>query len=1026
MRPLSLLALVVPFIAALAPAPATGQLQVTRPPPPTLVVTDGSFQKTLRITDLDVEARIVGHLAETSMTMTFFNDSSRVLAGDLTFPLPAGSTVSGYGLDVNGVLVDGVVVEKEEARRIFEAEVRKGVDPGLVEKVGGAAYRTRVFPIPSKGSRTVRISWISEIDIEPGSASYFLPLGFTEPIDNVHVRVEVIKGQNSKVEGTGLKGLSFESWEDREVAETRVTQALLDTPIRIVLPNRPNQPERPVAVERAPDGTVYFALHTTQSAPSAARRVVPKRVGLLWDASLSRKDADLARDLAVLQAWSASLGKASVKVDVVAFADRALPPVSFSLPSQTPAMLDHLRAVTYDGGTAMHALQDAAAAIPADLFLLFSDGIANLGSTEPPSFAAPVYAMNGAAVANHDSLRALALASGGAWLDLASTADADVVDAIGRAPFAFRSAKGEGLGESYPRIAEPVNGPFSFAGIVRGDSTQVTLVFDGAGSGKAIQAFTVKASDATDGTLLQRFWAQKKVADLAIGGKANAASMVEVGKRHGIVTPGTSLLVLERLEQYVEYEVRPPASLTQMRTQWDNTMAARSKQQKAVSQQKLDRIVQMWEERVAWWDKEFDLSPPKVMQGSGGLGASGNGSGGGGEGRGAMATESMAPDSLMDAAPAERGMRDDEDDMRPMEESSAEMEPSSRSRAAGAPEKKSKAKDSGGPESAPPPSIALRPWDPSTPYLAALKAAPAAQWQSIYLRERDLFGDSPAFFLDCSDFFAQREQPAIARRVLSNLVELDLEDPALLRVFARRLVQIGELDLAIVTFERILELRPEEPQSHRDLALALSDRGDRRSKTAPVDALTDYQAAVDALARVVMDEWDRFSEIELIALVELNDVLFRSKAIGALKVPVDKRLVQQLDMDIRVVMSWDADMTDMDLHLIEPSGEEAYYGHNRTRIGGRVSRDFTQGYGPEEYSIRKAMKGNYVVRTKFFGSSAAALQGAVTLTLDLYTDYGRPSQSHQAITIRLAENKDTFTVGEITFEGSKALKATRD
>ena len=50
-------------------------------------------------------------------------------------------------------------------------------------------------------------------------------------------------------------------------------------------------------------------------------------------------------------------------------------------------------------------------------------------------------------------------------------------------------------------------------------------------------------------------------------------------------------------------------------------------------------------------------------------------------------------------------------------------------------------------------------------------------------------------------------------------------------------------------------------------------------------------------------------------------------------------------------MSWDADATDMDLHVVEPSGEEAFYSHNRTTIGGLVSRDFTQGYGPEEYMV---------------------------------------------------------------------------
>ncbi len=34
-----------------------------------------------------------------------------------------------------------------------------------------------------------------------------------------------------------------------------------------------------------------------------------------------------------------------------------------------------------------------------------------------------------------------------------------------------------------------------------------------------------------------------------------------------------------------------------------------------------------------------------------------------------------------------------------------------------------------------------------------------------------------------------------------------------------------------------------------------------------------------------------------------------------------------------------------------------YYGRNRTPSGGLVSRDFTQGYGPEEYMIRVGIPG---------------------------------------------------------------------
>ena len=101
--------------------------------------------------------------------------------------------------------------------------------------------------------------------------------------------------------------------------------------------------------------------------------------------------------------------------------------------------------------------------------------------------------------------------------------------------------------------------------------------------------------------------------------------------------------------------------------------------------------------------------------------------------------------------------------------------------------------------------------------------------------------------------------------------------------------------------------------------------------------------------------------------------------------------------------------------MIEPSGEKSYYGNPLSRIGGRMSRDFTQGYGPEEYLLKKAMKGEYKIETNYFGSSAAKLIGAVTLQVDVFTNYGRENEKHQAITIRLNNNNETINIGSIKF-----------
>merc|ERR1719281_1718005 len=78
-------------------------------------------------------------------------------------------------------------------------------------------------------------------------------------------------------------------------------------------------------------------------------------------------------------------------------------------------------------------------------------------------------------------------------------------------------------------------------------------------------------------------------------------------------------------------------------------------------------------------------------------------------------------------------------------------------------------------------------------------------------------------------------------------------------------------------------------------------------------------------------------------------------------------------LDVFVWLGWDTDHTDVDLHVKEPTGEEVNYSHNHSRTtGARVSRDFTQGYGPEVYTLREAPKGKYDVEANYYASHQAS------------------------------------------------------
>ena len=138
---------------------------------------------------------------------------------------------------------------------------------------------------------------------------------------------------------------------------------------------------------------------------------------------------------------------------------------------------------------------------------------------------------------------------------------------------------------------------------------------------------------------------------------------------------------------------------------------------------------------------------------------------------------------------------------------------------------------------------------------------------------------------------------------------------------------------------------------------------------------------------------------------------------------IDKRLLKNLDEDMRIVMSWDADATDVDLHVIEPSGEEAFYSHNRTQTGGMVSHDITQGYGPEEYTVRKAQPGTFKIYAHYYGSSQQKLIGPATITATVFSNFGRPSEKKEVLTLRLDKPREKVEIGKIRFEGEDKAAA---
>ncbi len=944
-------------------------------------------ERPVEVTALDVRVVVHGLHAETTQTLTFSNPNARVLEGELEFPLPDAATVSGFALDVGGLLVDASVVEKHQARVALETEIRRGVDPGLVEQVRGNVYRARVYPIPARGTRTVRLRWVSSLATQGEEAAYHLPLPYPRSPREVAVRVEVVRPDAPPEVSGGFGNVTLARFDDRWVGERRFSGA---PPPRDLLVRLPRSPVRLSAVETGPGGDTFFSMSDAVPALAPGGRPPPKRVAIAWDASASRTPEQTRRELdfldRLLAAWP------GVAVDVMIFRLRAEPPRSFP-PGARAALLEALRGAVADGGTGLAALDLSVARLPHRddaLWLLLGDGLGTLGDGLPRTGGVPVWAVTGATDGDRALLRHVAGETGGELLDLVALgAPAAVAAVVSPRIRLLRATATAGAADV---IVAPGadRGRFEVLGRLVGGEADLSLDF---GSGDRVleqRVLKVRRDGAAPAGErpgpVATAWAQARLDALSVEPDANAAALLELGRRFGLVTAATSLLVLETLEQHLEHGVEPAPGRAALRAEYLARVEERAREKARTAAERLEQVAQRWQRRVEWWKAERRVPAGWRYSERDATDAHGD------DVRGRerrVARSAAAPPPSAQA----------------MESPAAPMALLSSPARAESPRA---AHQLAGPAAA---SIAVAPWDPKVPWLAPLRAAAPGAAYEAYLAQREARA-GPAFYLDCAEFLLRAGQRELGLRVLSNLAELRLDDPALLRVMAWRLSQAGELELAAAVLEKVLRLRPEEPQSRRDLALVLSELAEARGR--PGDAAR----AIDLLLEVALRGSDRFQDLDLVALMELNRIAARAERRGwagvALAPRVDPRLRGLLDLDLRVSLSWDADLTDVDLHVVEPTGEHASFSHPATFAGGLVSRDVTQGYGPEEYVIRRAVPGSYAVKAHYYGSAQQRIVGPATLTVTLFTGWGRPEEKREVLTVRLAEPRDLEALGEVT------------
>jgi Ca-activated chloride channel family protein len=185
------LRLIVPLLFLLflgGTVPAQAQIEPIPIPPPI-------FRGSVTIEYQRVEVTIEDQIATTHIDQLFVNDNDFMLEGTYLFPLPQGAVVSELTMWVNGEPIEAKILERDEARAIYDEIVRQLRDPALLEYVGTQAIQASVFPIPPDDERRIEITYSQVLPADNGLVHYVYPqstdLYTNLPLDSQSIRVEV-------------------------------------------------------------------------------------------------------------------------------------------------------------------------------------------------------------------------------------------------------------------------------------------------------------------------------------------------------------------------------------------------------------------------------------------------------------------------------------------------------------------------------------------------------------------------------------------------------------------------------------------------------------------------------------------------------------------------------------------------------------------------------------------------------------------------------------------------------------------
>jgi len=570
------------------------------------------FDQDVQLKTCNISIEADPFIATTVIEMEFYNPKDQEVEGLHRFQLNRGQVITDFQLELNGKYREGSIEERWKARQAYSSIVGKRIDPALLQMNGYNNYSINIYPIAAHSSRKVKFTITQMMEEENLRLTYTLPLQLKTVTPNFKLDIKVNRPASIPYANKGiLDDQLFNMKNEEALLSQQVNGIILDRPISFSVSQFNNKPQ--FCINRK-NGVTGFLMRFYPDAPRY-NPGKPKLVNVYWDVSLSGKGRDLQKEIDFLELYISENG--INKANIFLFNHQMQGIIVFERGKENfSSIRNYLLTYKYNGATELGNLNFSN--VMADAVLVFSDGINSVGYAQPKTGAVPVSFITTIRGADYALAEKIIGSTGGSLIRLENT---DIKQAVRRTDtienFLFKyTATNIHLNEPFPIR---LGGSILLSGSIS-QSDNLELFY---GNNSAIQRsenYFLNVNEHCDETTFRKMQMLRSYDSLLYTGYKYWQDMVVFGLTEKVVTPQTSYLVLERIEDYINYNIAPPKDL-------EEECAARNYVYRPeykikalrtfTEKDNLDAVVKEYNKRVSWWSRNeapIDLDKVVVVQ----------------------------------------------------------------------------------------------------------------------------------------------------------------------------------------------------------------------------------------------------------------------------------------------------------------------------------------------------------------------------------------------------------------------------